>query len=120
MCWRLTDTWVLRTSFVLCLLLMAAAYCRLWSMYDPAAAQTWHGARGAVDAPETELADASAKSPSAAAPRSRGRVSTATRRKAMRYHYSSFVAAFATGAIVAGLLVTAACLDQEALWEALA
>ena len=42
------------------------------------------------------------------------------RGRAVRWHYASLLAAFATGAIVSGLLIAAELLDNEALWSALA
>ena len=42
------------------------------------------------------------------------------RGRAVRWHYTSLLAAFATGAIVLGLLVAAELLDNQALWSALA
>ena len=68
---------------------------------------------------------AAAASPAAAAveqpPRRRDRLmSMRSRRRAMRWHYTSLAAAFATSAFVAGLLVAAYCLNSEALWAALA
>ena len=40
--------------------------------------------------------------------------------RAVRWHYTSLCAAFATGAIVSGLLIAAELLNNEALWSALA
>ena len=42
------------------------------------------------------------------------------RGRAIRWHYASLLAAFATGAIVSGLLIAAELLNNEALWSALA
>lgn len=120
-------TWVLRTVFVLFLVLMSATYCRLWRAYGPTSVQRLHGTHEAAavelgvgnSALGKSAAQGNANGDAAATPRAR-LVSTATHRRAMRYHYCSLLAAFATGAIVAGLVVAAACLDQEALWEALA
>ena len=40
--------------------------------------------------------------------------------RAVRWHYTSLCAAFATGAVVSGLLIAAELLNNEALWSALA
>lgn len=54
-------------------------------------------------------------------PRRRDRLmSMRSRQRAMRWHYTSLAAAFATSIFVAGLLVAACWLNSEALWEALA
>ena len=43
-----------------------------------------------------------------------------TRQRAVRWHFCTLAATFATSAIVAGLLVAAGLLNVDALWEALA
>lgn len=136
-------TWVLRVGFVLFLLLMALTYSRLWSAYDDAsmtllgpscrgvgaahagnlgsnaqptlaedgkegaAAATVSGALAIVADEEAHEAELKA--------RARGR-----RRQRLRQRVVSLIAAFTTGVTVVGLLVAAAFLNSEGLWEALA
>ena len=126
----LVFTWVLRVGLVLFFPLAAATYARLWPEYDtvpqhdappqhdaqahmasvvrPPAA---HQPGGDYVLEETVVDSAARAEPPQPSPQ-RGR--------AVRWHYASLLAAFATGAIVSGLLIAAELLDNEALWSALA
>ena len=71
-------------------------------------------------APAAEGGDSSAPDaePLEPPPLKRG-LSGRSRAHAIRWHYTSLAAAFATSALVAGLLVAAGMLNSEALWAAL-
>ena len=115
-------SWVLRTGFVFFLLLMAATYFRLWFTYDPNGLRLSQVLQ--VDPLPNVVAEGSGavmgtNADDTAEPRARA-LSANSKRRAVKYHFTSLVAAFSTSLIVFGLLIAAGYLNTESLWEALA
>ena len=87
---------------------------RLWFLYDHDEVRLSRilTAHDAENPPPADAADA--------APARPRQMTVRTRQRAVRWHFCTLAAAFATSAIVAGLLVAAGLLNVDALWEALA
>ena len=111
---RIIGTWAVRVGFVLFLLFMTWTYMRLWFLYDHDEVRLSRilTAHDAEAPPPADAADA--------APARPRQMTVRTRQRAVRWHFCTLAAAFATSAIVAGLLVAAGLLNVDALWEALA
>jgi len=129
-------SWTLRVGFVFFMILMAATYFRLWFTYDADGLRLSQvlvrplpsGAAGEADEPGEggeagEAGEAGeiggAGEQEAGEPRART-LSVTSKRRAVKFHITSLVFAFSSSVFVGGLLLAAAWLNTEALWEALA
>lgn len=131
-------TWTLRVGFVGFLLTMAATYARLWTTYDaedgvPLREEARDREHGANKPPQNGAGETSAAAHQAGAASSPSHLELAVGRDSRAGSAAavpgssrqvgpcvSFVAAFFAATLVFGLLLSAACLNSEGLWEALA